>query len=124
MHKECPECGRRLGHKMDCSEGVMEDHGTSSERGIVGKAEHHATLIRAAITAGSAGRTFATSGSGRPGPMSEDYGRADRDYWNGEYADAPECELHGDTMYYEPESGEWECYDCADEREMLNDRDL
>lgn len=51
-------------------------------------------------------------------------GRDDRDYWNGEYADAPECELHGDTMYYEPESGEWECYDCADEREMLNDRDL
>lgn len=47
-------------------------------------------------------------------------GQEDRDYWNNLYADTPECEVHGDTQYYNPESGEWECYDCIDEEDMLN----
>lgn len=47
-------------------------------------------------------------------------GQEDRDYWNNKYAEAPECEIHGDTTYYEPDSGEWECYDCIDEEDMYN----
>ena len=45
--------------------------------------------------------------------------REDDDYWNTKYAEAL-CHLHGDTMYWNPELGEWECYDCIDEEDMQN----
>ncbi len=50
--------------------------------------------------------------------MEEDYGQVDRDYWNVKWAEVPECDLHGDTQYYNAESGEYECYDCVDEEDM------
>ena len=47
-------------------------------------------------------------------------GREDDEYWNDKYELAPECEIHGDTQYHNAESGEWECYDCIDEQDMMN----
>lgn len=50
-----------------------------------------------------------------------DDAQADRDHWNDKYWDSvPECDLHGDTQYYNVESGEYECYDCIDEEDMQN----
>lgn len=46
--------------------------------------------------------------------------REDDLWWNQKYEDASECEVHGDVQYYNSESGEWECYDCADEEDMAN----
>lgn len=48
-----------------------------------------------------------------------DEGQADRDYWNTKYAEA-ECYVHGDTMYFDTDADEWECYDCIDEEDMVN----
>lgn len=44
--------------------------------------------------------------------------REDDDWWSVKYAEAPECDVHGDTMYYETDSGEWECFDCVDEDDI------
>lgn len=46
--------------------------------------------------------------------------REDDAYWNNLYGDYPECEAHGDTLYYNTEAGEYECYDCVDEEDMIN----
>lgn len=46
--------------------------------------------------------------------------REDDDYWNNRYAEVPECEVHGDTQYFNSEADEWECYDCIDEEDMHN----
>ena len=45
--------------------------------------------------------------------------REDDDHWNTKYAEAS-CQLHGDTMYWNPEAVEWECYDCINEEDMIN----
>jgi hypothetical protein len=46
--------------------------------------------------------------------------REDDDYWNVKYAEAHECEIHGDTQYHNSELGEYECYECIDEEDMQN----
>ena len=46
--------------------------------------------------------------------------REDDNYWNNKYGGAPECEVHGDTQYFNSEADEWECYDCIDEEDMYN----
>lgn len=46
--------------------------------------------------------------------------REDDNYWNEKYDHAPECEVHGDTQYFNSEADEWECYDCIDEEDMYN----
>lgn len=43
----------------------------------------------------------------------------DDDYWNTKYAESS-CHTHGETTYYDAESGEWECYECIDEEDMQN----
>jgi len=53
------------------------------------------------------------------GDFHADDAQADRDYWNTKYAEST-CHEHGDTTYYDAESGEWECYDCIDEEDMVN----
>ena len=46
--------------------------------------------------------------------------REDDYYWDDKYYRVPECEIHGDTQYFNYESDEWECYDCVDEEDMQN----
>ena len=46
--------------------------------------------------------------------------QADRSYWNNQPIHIPECELHGDTQYFNHDADAWECYDCIDEEDMQN----
>jgi hypothetical protein len=41
--------------------------------------------------------------------------REDDEYWNTKYAEAS-CHEHGDAeMYYDPNEGEWGCYQCDED---------